>query len=271
MKKLFTLFLFSTLLLFSEVVNAQTALTARVYGPDGAAKKYGKLYVPKGKKYCIKMRPSAGTTIGVYRAYVDGADIYLNKLDVQGGYFWIDATETAHALIVRSTSNDDIVAEVVTDEQDAMMADEGYYYFDKSEARKNKLQYASSKIDNATLLSSSTYSSKNIYVMANPKTRGLAFALLEPISSHRDLNAGSLYILSKKSSSASQLNVVWLDDDDSFDNPESTGETISTEINSLESSSIDDAPAYSLDGRRVMNTNRATIYIRNGRVYSGKR
>ena len=66
--------------------------------------------------------------------YVDGTDIYLSKLDVQGGYFWIDAINTDHALVVRSTSNDDVVAEVVSAEQDAMMLDEGYYYFDQSEA-----------------------------------------------------------------------------------------------------------------------------------------
>ncbi len=267
MKKLFTLILLSTLLFCSGIINAQTTLTAKVYGLDGETKKYGKLYVPKGEKYRIKMRPSAGTTIGVYRAYVDGTDIYLSKLDVQGGYFWIDAINTDHALVVRSTSNDDVVAEVVSAEQDAMMLDEGYYYFDQSEAKKNKLKYATNKIDNSTLQESSPYATRSIYVMANPARHGLAFALLDPVSSHRDLGAGSLYILTKKTSSARQLNVVWLDDEDSFDNAES----VSTEINSLESSPTDDAPAYSLDGRRLMNTDRSSVYIRNGRVYSGKK
>jgi len=269
MKKFFThLFLFSLLLLFASVANAQTSLSVKVYGLGETANKYGKLYVPQGAKYRIQMRPSANTTIGVYRAYVDGSDIYLNKLDVQGGYFWIDATEMAHALIVRSTSSDNVVAEVVTPEQDAMMNDEGYYYFDKSEARKNRLNYATSTVANETLLTSTTFNSKSIYVMANPARHGLAFALLEPVSSHRDLNAGSLYILTKKTSSSRQLNVVWADEDMN-DNPMDTDKSVSTEINSIESFSDDD-PVYSLEGRRLSVSEKAPVYIRKGRIYIGK-
>lgn len=267
MKQRFTLLYF--LLVVAVAVTAQTPLIVKVYGKTGAKYRYGKMYVPQGEKYRIAVHPSANATVGVYRAYNDDADIYLSSVDAQGGYYWIDATETAHQLIVRSTCDDDIVAEVMTAEDEKLMDEEGYYFYDKSDSRKNKLRYNTSKVANQTLLTSSTYNSKSIYVMANPAKRGLCFALLNPVSSSRDLPAGSLYILLPPTVLSPELNIVW--EDDEPDEAFTPDDMLQTGVSTVSADLPDDAPAYTLDGRRSTAYDRSGLLVRQGRKYVVKR
>lgn len=250
-------------LLFAVVTHAQTAITAKVYRESGAnTAYYGKLHIPQGGKYRIAMFPKSNTVVGVYRAYIDGQDIYLSSVDPYGRIFWIDATETAQNFLVRTNDGSDVVAVPVTAEEDAEMKAKNYFYFNKSSARKNLLSWATEKVDHATLNESSTFSGRPVYVMANPARRGLAFAWLNATGTSYDLPAGALYLLGKKGSRIRELNIVFENDFESTD--ETTG--IEDVEYKKEVRNFDDA-IYTLQGVRVSEPVKGNLYIRNGRKY----
>jgi hypothetical protein len=243
-------------------VSAQTTLSAKVFAKPGSGKYYGKLYIPKGTKWRIAHNPVPGTEIEVYSGHIDGTNIYLRPTDLQDGGFWIDAEETDHIFIVRSTSSADVVAEKVTAAEDEAYLVYNYYY-DKSDKKRNKFKFTSTAVANNELKTSSTYNTKGIYVMANPSKYGLAFLKLDPNVTSADLAKNSLFVLTRMSSS-SRLNVIFGDDqtDTSDDNI--------TTIHSIDNESLNDDVIYTLQGLRVESPQKGGLYICNGRIFIAK-
>ena len=239
-------------------VSAQT-ITTKVFRPDGESNYYGKLHLPKGGKYKVAMFPREGVMVGVFRTHIDGTNIYLSSVDPYGKTYWIDATEVEQNFIVRNTDGADIEAIPVSSEEAANMEANEWYYYDRSEARKNSLRYSNSVITNETLRTQSTTKGRPIYVMANPARRGLAFAYLNHEGTTRDLPAGSLYVIGKAGTAARELNVIVEDDLEA----ETTG--IQT-MNTAECRKNDKA-IYTLQGVRVEKPQKGSIYISNGKKF----
>lgn len=235
-------------------------ITAKVYRQTGTTgKAYGKMHIPQGKKYKVAIHPQSGVTVAVLRAHIDGQNIYLSTLDPYGETFWIDASEVEQNFLVRSSDGTDVVAVPVTADEETMMVEKRWFFYDASDARRNSLKYTSSVIANETLRESKTFAARPIYVMANPAKYGLAFVWLDQNTTTKDLPAGSLYVLGKVGSRGRQLNIVFEDEVDS----ESSG------INDVRTSGrrqADDA-LYNLQGVRVEKPVKGSLYIRNGRKY----
>ncbi|MBR1880916.1 MAG: hypothetical protein IJ804_09280 [Prevotella sp.] len=247
------------LLMAHGVALSQSSIIAKVYRQDGTNKAYyGKMHIPQGGKYRISMNPTASSTVGVFRAYIDGQYIYLSAVDTYGHTYWIDATDCDHNFLVRSNDGSDVVAEPVTAAEDAAMDDNGYFYFDSGDARKNQLRFATAAVPNAMLRTSSTYKDRPVYVMANPARRGLSFAWLDQDATTLDLPQGALYILGKAGSKGRLMNIVFEDD---FDE--------ATAINSTrtDATPVSDDACYTLQGVRVAEPQKGTLYIRNGKKY----
>jgi hypothetical protein len=216
---------------------------------------YGKLYLPSGSgKYVIAREPAAGVTVNVYEGRIDGEDIYMKKIDTYENSYYIDANDMDQVFVVRSTAADAVVANPVTAEEDLELAtDPEFYYYDKSDGKKNSLKYSFAGVPNTELQNSEPYLSKSIYVMANPTTAGFAFAKLDQFATTRNLAKKSLYVLGKKSASA-RLNVIWDDEDTT------TGiETIANEV--------ENGTVYNLQGVRVNNMKKGQLYIKDGKKF----
>ena len=212
---------------------------------------YGKLYLPSGSgQYKIAREPAEGVTVNVYEGRIDGEAIYMKKIDTYENIYWIDAADMDQVFVVRSTSADAVKAEPVTAADDVYTTEADFYYYDKSDGKKNSLQYSYAGVVNTELQNSEPYRSKNIYVMANPATAGFAFAKLDQFATTRNLAAKSLYVLGKKSASA-RLTVIW--DDEDTDAIE--GVTTATEQNDA---------IYNLQGVRVQKAQKG-IFIINGK------
>lgn len=251
-------------LLMPLMAKAQSTISTKVYGKAGENKYYGKLYIPKGGKWRIARIPKSGVMVTAYSSYLDGRDIYLYPLSLLMGYYWIDATTTDQTLMVRSKgSDDDIVLEKVTDEQDAAFIADGYYYFDAADKKKNRFLYATETVTNKVLRENKTYNTREIYVMANPTNNGLAFARLDAEGTTRNLAQGSLYVLAKKGSGA-RLNVIIEEDEEDTENGNLTG------IRSVDTISPQDDAVYTLQGVRVVTPKKGSLYIRNGRKFIAK-
>lgn len=239
---------------------AQSDITAKVARNNPSGKYYGKINLPKGGKYYIDLHPTSDVTTGVYSAYIDGENIYLQSVMLVEGKYMIDATERDMAFIVRSTSPEDITAKVVNQELSDWMDENEYFYYDATDARKNSLIYATAAISNETLMS--TYPQKRIYVMANPAKNDLAFALLDHQNSGRGLAKNSLYLPSRKKYTSARLNIVWVDEPDA-DASDATG--IATVNNTQDSKN--DGTIYTLQGIRIEEPVKGSLYIRNGKKF----
>lgn len=232
---------------------------------NGGKYAYGRLFVPAGTSnyYKINANKVGNTnTVNVFSATVDGADIYMKSLDVQDGYFWIDATATDQAFIIRTSNIDgadadnkvEITVESVGADEKADFEADGGYFFDASDAKKNALKYAKEKVIKTELQNSTVFNTKDIYVMLNPKSNGLKFGLLNPTTN--DLNAGMLYVLCKKSASAApELNVIFEDEVDA----DFTG------ITNVEKKA-ENGEMFNLQGVRVSNAQKG-LYIQNGKKF----
>lgn len=225
-------------------VSAQNTLSAKVFGLPGASKHYGKLYIPQGAKWRIAVHPSDDVAVEVYSGNVSGSYIYMRATDVLDGHFWIDATETDHILVVRSTGTDDVIAHQVTADEDAAFLGTGYnYYYDATDKRRNKFFYTTETIPNNELRSNATFNTKSIYVLGNPTKFGLAFLRLDADNTDFNLVRNSIYVLTKKNTSGISAvgdDVIRLDIDEAI---------------------------YTLQGQRVNQPRKGTLYIRNGRKY----
>lgn len=257
----------TALLLAVSAASAQEGvISVKVSGLPGVGKYYGKVSIPKGRKYKVVCEPNTSTVIRVYSARIDGSNIYLNAVDHFMGAHWIDATEVEHNFIVRSTSTDDVQFIPVSEAEDQVIEnDEDYYYYEKADARRNVLKYTPSKVSNETLRTGATYKDKPVYVMANPARHGLAFVLLNSSATSYDLAANSLYILGKAGTAAdapARLNVIFEDED----------EDLSTAVESVVGETINgeglNGEVFDLSGRKVSvrSVLPKGLYIRNGKL-----
>ena len=254
---------FFSVVVMSMVCSAlfsQTMTSAKVYREEGTSGSFfGKLYIPKGGKWKIERVPRAGDQVNLYRGHLDGSTLYMRSLDVINGCYWIDATQTDMVFVVRTTgSGQDVTAVPMTSEEQTLFEADDYdelYYYDKGEAKQNKLKYTASAVSNEELnAEGSTFLGKTLYVMMNPRNYGLAFAILNYQHSSNSLSARSVYVLGAQS--AGRLNVVWDDD------------TETTAITAVEKESISaDNSIYSLQGLRIDNPEKGGLYIRNGKKY----
>lgn len=256
-------FLLLAVMLFPMCAIAQSSISANVFRHSATGRYYGKINIPAGGKYYIDFHPAQGVTTGVYSAYVDGENIYMQSVTLVEGRYMIDATDRDMAFVVRSTASDDIVAKPVNSELSDWMDTNGYYYYDATDARRNALKYATAAISNASL--NSSYANKRIYVMANPARNGLAFAILNHQNSARGLSAGSLYLVSRKSYSNARPNIVWMDEPDAISDETTAIEVVSETAKSV----VDDSEdvIYTLQGVRVSDPARGRLYIKNGQKF----
>lgn len=241
-------------------VSAQSPISTKVYHHNPSGKYYGKMYIPKGAKYYIDLHPQTDVTIGVYDGYIDGINIYLTSVRLLEDRYMIDATKNECIFIVRSTSSEDVVAQPVGEELDNWMSTNGYRYYNATNAMMSDFMWATEKISNSTLMNK--YAKKNIYVMANPAKNDLAFAYLNHQETGRDVQAGSLYIVTRKNYVNSRLNIIWNDEPDVV-------ETEATKIDGVNHSteSRNDGAIYTLQGVRVSVPVKGHLYIRNGQKY----
>lgn len=230
---------------------------------------YGRLYIPAGAgRYKIDAKydeTSKKNGVNVFYGNISGTDIYMNQLVQMDGYYWIDATEAAQTLIVRTSevgaAGDaiEVSAEPVTEEEAAKLdADEIVFldtdWFDAAMAKKNSLRYATEEIVNAELQNNSEFKNKGIYVMANPKKNNLAFAHLDQYDGKsRNMAKGSVYAVTRKASAAN-LTVIW---------PEGDEESEATAISTVKTAEIE-GDIYNLQGVRV-NKLQKGINIINGK------
>lgn len=232
---------------------------------------YGRLYIPAGAgRYKIDAKydeTSKKNGVNVFYGNISGTHIYMNQLVQMDGAYWIDATEAAQTLIVRTSevgaAGDaiEVSAEPVTDEEAAQLdADEIVFldtdWFDAAMAKKNSLRYATEEIVNAELQNNSEFKNKGIYVMANPKKNNLAFALLDQYKTTRNMAKGSVYAVTRKASAAN-LTVIWPEGDDEMNDA-------ATAIQSIEKAVEDNEAIYNLQGVRLNKVQKG-INIINGK------
>jgi hypothetical protein len=252
----------------SDVAPGEDIAATCVKGANGKYS-YGRLYIPAGKGMRYKVSAECDETtkkngVNLFSATISGADIYMHQLTVMEGYYWIDATESAQTLIVRtsdvSAAQVTVEAESVTEAEAQEMDAAGTVildndWFDATSAKKNALKYATSAITPAEFQNDATTYNKNIYVMANPAKNNLAFALYDQTNSEtKDLNKGSIYVVSR-TNKAARLNVIWPEGIDE--------ESEATAINAIETEESNDA-IYNLQGVRVNNAQKG-IFIINGK------
>ena len=237
---------------------------------DGDTYAYGKLYLPKGSKMKYKVNAEVTGTgtdavnnVQLYYARIDKSKnaIYMHSLPTIDGYYWIDATEVDHAFMVRTKGKESgtvITAEPVTEAEDALFAADvtgDYVYFDKTFAKMNQFGYTTQKIANQNLRNDAEFLDRDIFYLANPKTRGFAF--IQVIKDTDNLAAKSLYIVGKLNTVNGRANVIF--DDEVESESETTG------IENVEVESNNDA-IYNLQGVRV-NGDAKGLFIQNGKKY----
>lgn len=255
LRQLFTIFLLTAFTLQASSQN----LSYKVYKRDGDKYYFGKVLIPQSGKYKMKRNPTADVTVELYYGHIDTKwnRIYMMNMVITEGCYYIDATSCTHAFVVRTNTPDDVILEPATPEDEDVITSNSSFWFNSAFGVQNKLRFNSEMVTNSVLRENATYKTKNIYAMANPVRRGLAFAWIDQFNTTLNLPANSLYILGKQTSSAPELEVVWPDDE--FE----TSTAIKT-VNKNET--INDA-VYSLQGQRVTNMVKGHIYIRNGRKF----
>lgn len=255
----------------SDVAPGQDIEATCVKGANGKYS-YGRLYIPAGKgmRYMVSAEYDEATKkngVNLFSASISGTDIYMHQLTVMNGSYWIDATESAQTLIVRTS---DVSADKVTVEAESVSEDDAQAmdaagtvildndWFDAASAKKNALKYATSDITPAEFQNDAATYNKGIYVMANPAKNNLAFALynqtLTGEQKLNDLKKGSVYVVTRANQYA-RLNVIWPEDIDE--------ESDATAIKAIESEESNDA-IYNLQGVRVNNAQKG-IFIINGK------
>ena len=251
--------------------------TAQVYRMENGEMYFGKMYVPKGGKYKLERHPKDGTTVNLYYGNLDNTKIYVNLMVVIEDCYWIDATETAHAFIVSSTTADDVVMVPVTEAEDAMINDTPeYFYYNLALSRQNRFKYTEEAVTNETLCNSSLFANKYIYVMGDLAIDGITFDLLDKSdASMPDLPAGSLYVLGQKR--ADNLRVI-LEEMEDVDNGDGIRQIKNADSQSSNAKSQMSNAIYDLSGRKVSVNSVFSassvlpkgVYIRNGKLFLRK-
>lgn len=238
--------------------TAAQAPTAKVYQREGDKYFLGKLYIPKGAgKVKLNRKPSQDVMVELYYGHIDHTNIYMMPMIVTEGYYYVDATSYEHAFVVRTNTPDDVVMETCTAEDDDIVKANDSFYYMPPFSYQNKLRYTTEQVDNSVLQESSTYKTKNVYMMANPAKYGLAFMWIDQFGTSRYMPANSLYILGPQEAlSSDMIEVIWPDD-----------EPNSTDIETVKTTRQTTDDIYTLQGQRVTETIKGRIYIRNGRKF----
>ena len=183
-------------------------------------------------------------------------------LDPYGGDYWIDASEVEQNFLIRNNDGQDVVAIPATAEDEVMMEKKHWYFYDKSDARRNSFKYTTVTIDNETLRNNEPFTGCPIYVFANPTKYGLSFAWLNQYSTTNNLPANSLYVLGEEGSRGRLMNIIFEDE------PDMTVDE-ATAIQSVSRGTIseDDGTVYTLQGVRVTQLKKGSLYIRNGKKF----
>jgi hypothetical protein len=78
---------------------------------------------------------------------------------------------------------------------------------------QNGFKYTEEEVPNNVLQESTAYKKKNIFVMADPQSEGIAFNWLDQFGTTDNLPANSLYITGSQKSTGSEITLLWPDDD----------------------------------------------------------
>jgi hypothetical protein len=214
-------------------------------------------------KYKVDAGVSGGkNTVNLLSGHLDGTNIYMKQLDVNNGFYWIDATEADQVFIVRTSDLTATEVEAVDLEADNEIDQKALatpnWWFDKADAEDNCLRYATQEVVNQELQDFAEFMNKTIFVMANPAKYNLAFAKLNQYTSNKSLPQGSIYVVADvdPQAAAGRLNVIF---EDGIDTEENT-----TGIETIEEINVEKNAIYNLQGVRV-NKAQKGIYIINGK------
>ena len=238
-----------------------------VLGTESATYYYGKLVADKANM-AIANRTEDGDQVVVYSAFVDGKaqEIYMDALAQKDDNFIV---EKGQVVIVRvkqpTTTEDNMLKGVATGKKSAVMA------YATEEYNTMRSVYNADKKDYEILndlkvsdiLFSSDYIATNfvgkqLYAMDNPAVIGKLN--WSKVGAKSVLPPNSLYVVTEPtSSSASELNIIWLDGTEDF-----TG--IIEKLNS-DKAGVNNDVIYNLQGVRVSNMSQKGIYIKNGKKF----
>ena len=212
-------------------------------GVTGATTFFAKWY--NAARYKIS-KTNGTATVKVYEAYVDDKDatIYMLPMAAINGYFYIPSND---AVIVKSTSTDKITVETLTDTEklDATLNSANYT---ATPSKRNQVWCETTAKTGAAIM---TDLSKTYYAMAKPEKYGLEWKTFKT-SAHMPENT---FLITTKESSASRLNVVWLDED-------------ATAIQGFKTK-VEAGQIYNLRGEKV-NASYKGIVIKDGKKYIQK-
>jgi len=260
----------------SDVAPGEKIVANCITGANGKYA-YGRLYIPAGTGMLYKVdakydEATKKNGVNLFYANISGTNIYMNTVRQMDGKYWIDATEVAQTLIVRTSevgaaAGDaiEVRAESVSEAEKAEKQADGTViakdWFGATWADMNDLQYTTLDIPNSELQNNTKFKKKGIYVMANPKKNNLAFALLDQYKKDdkgstikQKMTKGSVYVVTRADQYEARLNVVWPDGDE---------ENAATAIQSVKNVESNDA-IYNLQGVRL-NKAQKGINIINGK------
>ena len=196
----------------------------------------------------FKIAKTNGTAkVTVYEAYVDKKDatIYMLPMSIIDGYYYV----SNNPVVVKSTSTDKITATAMK-ATDADIANAGKSgNCDNLGATKNQIQRTATAMTGASIM---TDLSKTYYAMAKPEKYGLSW---KTFKTSAQMPANTFYVTTDESS-ASRLNVVWLDEDNA------------TAIQGFKAK-VEAGQIYNLRGEKV-NASYKGIVIKDGKKYIQK-
>ena len=188
--------------------------SCKVSKRDGDNFYFGKMYIPQGSgKYKLKRTLSDDGFVILYFGQLDHSNLYMKRMAVTEDRYYVDATECSHALVVRTNVPDDVEMVPATAEDDEIIKDNNSYYFNKALSVQNGFKYTEEEVPNNVLQESTAYKKKNIFVMADPQSEGIAFNWLDQFGTTENLPANSLYITGSQKSTGSEITLLWPDDD----------------------------------------------------------
>ena len=227
---------------FGAAPDSENVELTPANGVEGATTYFAKFYAAVGYKIA---KTNGTATVKVYEAYVDDKDatIYMLPMSAINGYFFIGA---GNPVIVKSTSTDKITAETLaaTDAANDGMSDN----YDSGGNPKNQIKRTATAMTGASIM---TDLDKTYYAMAKPEKYGLSW---KTFKTSTQMPANTFYITTKESS-ASRLNVVWLDED-------------ATAIQGFKAK-VEAGQIYNLRGEKV-NASYKGIVIKDGKKYIQK-
>ena len=223
---------------------------------------YGKVYVPKGKKYAFKKETAKEKgDIVVYSAFVDSKDqkIYMDPLAIVDGEYVADEENVVivrikdpQTVTAREKDGYEFVSDAICEETDHGSTMRSLY-IGKWQVY-NHLQMTT-KVFSSDYIGT-TYVGKTLYAMGNPAIEGKL--LWKKIDVKSYLPKDAVFVVTEEQpASASELEVVWLD---GTENVTGIIERLSDE------QSNENGAVYNLQGVRVSNAQKG-IYIKNGKKF----